>query len=496
MLEESPIRRQLRAPPSPTMRDVLAVVFRQRRLFAWSFAVTFAIVLLYGIMSPNYEAHMRVLVRRGRLDPVMTAEVNTPPQFARSEVGEEELNSEVELLRDEQLLKNVALAAGVVKPSLFTRLHLTADDAEGNAQRAARTLAQQVQVAAVKRTNLIQVAYRADSPAEAARVLQALMAQYLEKHAAVHRPSGESRFFDQQTAQYQERLAAAERSVASFTRERGVVSAALERDIALQKLGEADAGARLVRQGIANQQKRIEELGRQLAKLPERSTTEVRTSDNPILLEKLKTKVLELQLKRTELVTKFEPSYRLVRQVDEQIAEARQAIVAENLTPVREQITAKDANYEWAKAELARAFVDLGGLQAQELAANGQLAALRQSARQFQQDALVQGDRTRQAKAEEDDYLLYRRKREEARIGDALDERGIVNVAVVQEPVAPAIPVHSFLAFLLAGFGAASVMSVGTVFVADYLDPALRTPEEVIYILGAPLLASLPEDAA
>ena len=132
--------------------------------------MTFAGVLLYGIVSPNYEAHMRVLVRRGRLDPVMTAEVNTPPQFARSEVGEEELNSEVELLRDEQLLKNVALAAGIVKPNLFTRLHLTADDPEGNAQRAARTLAQQVQVAAVKRTNLIQVAYRADSPAEAARV--------------------------------------------------------------------------------------------------------------------------------------------------------------------------------------------------------------------------------------------------------------------------------------------------------------------------------------
>ena len=37
-------------------------------------------------------------------------------------------------------------------------------------------------------------------------------------------------------------------------------------------------------------------------------------------------------------------------------------------------------------------------------------------------------------------YLLYVKKREAARMGDALDVGGIVNVAIAEEPVVPAIP--------------------------------------------------------
>jgi capsular polysaccharide biosynthesis protein len=38
----------------------------------------------------------------------------------------------------------------------------------------------------------------------------------------------------------------------------------------------------------------------------------------------------------------------------------------------------------------------------------------------------------------------------------------------------------------------ASTFSTGLAFAADYLDPAFRTPDEVIAYLGAPVLASLP----
>src|SRR2546430_12547360 len=36
--------------------------------------------------------------------------------------------------------------------------------------------------------------------------------------------------------------------------------------------------------------------------------SQVRTSDNPQLMERMKSKLLELELKRTELLTKFEPT--------------------------------------------------------------------------------------------------------------------------------------------------------------------------------------------
>jgi len=52
------------------------------------------------IRGATYRAHARVLVRRGRADPPVTAQQNAPPDFSRVEVSEEELNSEVELLKD------------------------------------------------------------------------------------------------------------------------------------------------------------------------------------------------------------------------------------------------------------------------------------------------------------------------------------------------------------------------------------------------------------
>ena len=98
----------------------------------------------------------------------------------------------------------------------------------------------------------------------------------------------------------------------------------------------------------------------------------------------------------------------------------------------------------------------------------------------------------RNLKTAEEKYLLYVNKREEARIGDALDERGILNVAIAEQPIVPAIPMQSEWSFGLMGLLLAGTASVGLGFAVDCLDPAFRTPDEVAYYLGAPVLASLP----
>ena len=155
-----------------------------------------------------------------------------------------------------------------------------------------------------------------------------------------------------------------EAELVNFTRARGVVSAALERDIALQKLGEADAGYRQIDQDRVETERRIASLREQLKSFPSRSVTLKRWADNPEVLEKMKTHLLELQLKRTELLSRFEPSYRLVQEVEQEIAETRAEIAAEALTPVRDETTDKDPNYEWARMEMEKAQVQWDGLRA------------------------------------------------------------------------------------------------------------------------------------
>jgi hypothetical protein len=232
-----------------------------------------------------------------------------------------------------------------------------------------------------------------------------------------------------------------------------------------------------------------------LKTLPERTTTQLRTADNPELLKAMKASLLDLQLKRIQLLTKFEPNHRFVQEIDHQIVQAQAAIAAESAAPVRDETTDKDAHYEWVRSELEKSEVELRGLQARALATNSQKSAYRFIAQGLGEDAITQEDLLSNEKAALENYLLYVKKQEEARMNDALDERGIVNVAIAEQPVVPALPVWSAPMILIVGLCAAGAAGTSAAFVADYLDPAFRDPEDVLAFLQVPVLASLPRDS-
>lgn len=476
-----------RADHALTPRDIAATLFRRPGLVAASFGVMLAATIVLMIFSARYESHFKVLLRRGRFDPMVSSQPPNAMDLTRPDITEEELNSEVELLRDEDLLKQVVKMAEIVPADI--------PDSERPAEieRAERKLSRRLDVDALKKSNLIQVSYKDSSPERAARILAALSTLYVRKHTNLQRPPGEIQFFSEQTAKYEQRLQQSEAKLVDFTRIRGVVSAAQERDIALQNLGQADAAYRQNDQDRVEAERRIGSLREQIKMFPSRSVTLKRWADNPEVLEKMKTHLLDLQLKRTDLLSRFEPSYRPVREVEQEIAEAQASIAAEALNPVRDETTDNDPNYEWARMELEKAQVQRDGLRARQSDASLQVASLRSFAREMQSAYVDQQDLIRSAKTEEDNYLLYLRKREEARIGDALDEQRILNVAIVEAPVAPALPVHSALIYFALAFGLAVVFSIGIAFTTEYFDPTIRTPEEAYGLLEVPVLAWLPE---
>jgi uncharacterized protein involved in exopolysaccharide biosynthesis len=469
-----------------TPREIAAVLFRRPRLMASSFGCALVAIMLAVLFSARYESHFKILLRHGRFDPVISAQPPSAMDLTRPDITEEEVNSEVELLRDEDLLKQV-----VVMASLIPR-DIPQSDRAAAIEHAVRKFSRRLDIDALKKSNLIQVTYKDTDPERASRVLTALSTVYMNKHTNLQRPSGEMEFFDQQTAESERKLHHSENELVNFTRSSGVVAAATERDIALQRLGEADAAYRQVDQERVETERAIAALNAQIKSFPSRSVTLKRWSDNPELLEKLKTHLLDLQLKRTELLTRFDPSYRLVQEADEEIEQARTSIAAEALAPVRDETSDKDPNYEWARMELERAQVKRDGLQAREAEAMGQIVSLRTVAQRMQANSIDQQDLMRTAKADEDAYLLYLHKREEARIGDALDRQRILNVAIVEPPVPAALPVHSVLLYFLLAFVLSVAFAVGLAFSADYFDSTIRTPAEASLLLEVPVLAWLP----
>lgn len=492
MHDELQIPRQPTQIHTPSPRDLAAVFFRHKRLFIISFSAVLVLGVLYGFLATSYTARMKVVVRHGRIDPAVSPTQTVAPLMQNDAVTEEELNSEVELFRDEDVLREVVLRTGLADRNSWISW-LRRESREQRIEHAVRRLAKNLDVEPVRKSQLITISYRASDPRLAASVLKVASEVYLARQVQMQRPRGQQVFFDEQVNISHRELKRVQQESENFTRTHNVVSAALERDLVLQKLSEAQASEFGLQATMAETVERSRALDAKLRELPPRRVSQVRNADNPQLQEKLKSSLLELELRRTELLTRFQPSYRLVQERDQQIAQAKAALDAENLTPLRDELTEDNPDYTWANSERVKTSVEIQALQRREAIARQQLAAYQSRAQQLAQSVIEQADLEQKLKAAEERYLLYAGKREEARIGDALDQTGILNVAVAQPPAVPALPSWPLWMATCLSFAAALAFSTGSVFVADYADRTVRTPNELTALLGAPVLASLPQ---
>ena len=474
-----------------SLRDVVAPVFRHRRLVVVSFLGIFLGSIVAAFFLPKqYQAEMKILVKPERVEPTLTLDKTTVVD-SRSEASEGQVQSEVELLRSRDLLENVATSCGLV-PS--------ANGPNDRGQsirlaRAVRNLQEKLQVEPVRKTNLISLTYQSRDPELAARVLNTLSSLYLEKHLAVHRLPGAIDFFQKQTERYRNELTANEERLVQFDSVNGLVSPELEKEIALRKQSEFDAALRETRTDIAETTQRISALEAQMATASPRITTLERTSDNPMLEQQLKSTLLSLELKRTDLLSKFAPEYPLVQDVQKQITQAKAAIEAAEQSPLHEQTTDLDPTYAWMREELAKNRAQLIALHARSEALAPVVQTYQAKTHSLDQKGATQEDLTRAAKAAEQNYLLYLQKQEEARISDALDRNRIVNVAIAEPATMPALPTHSALFTILLGGLLATCLSLASAYVADYVDPSFRTPQELYNTLDVPVLAAVPRGA-
>jgi uncharacterized protein involved in exopolysaccharide biosynthesis len=177
-----------------------------------------------------------------------------------------------------------------------------------------------------------------------------------------------------------------------------------------------------------------------------------------------------------------------------QIAQTREAIDAAQKAPLRDETDDRDPTYEALRSELAKSRTELTALEARATGNAGLARAYGAEAQRLDQKEVQQQDMLRAAKADEENYLLYLRKQEEARISDALDRQRISNVVVAEAATVPFKPQGRRLLIVLLGGLIACVASVMGAFAADYWNPSFRTPEEVESFLDSPVVAAFPKN--
>jgi len=488
-----------------TLRYLLGIGFRHQRLVILSFALVFAAVFVFVLLRPpQYESRMKILVKRERVDPLVSPEASSQ-QSVWLGISEEELNSEVELIKSRDLLAQVVVATGLDAPNtpgIAERVkgaiwrHAKQAAPERRIASAAESIGRRLQVQPLRKSAVIEVTYASEDPKLSADVLTSLADHYLDKHLAVHRPSGAFAFFEQETERYGKELALVQARLNDQNRKEAVISVQVQRENALRRLGELEATEQTTRAQIADIAARIRVLESQLGSTPARAAAGIRRG-SPVLLEQLYSMRATYELKRIELQRIFQPEYPLVQEVETQISKLDAEIAGAEASPLVEETTDRNPTYDYLVTELAKNRSELAGLQARVSVTAKNLVSDRERAWQLEQVTLTQQALVRAATQAEQNQLIYSRKREEARISNALDAQRIVNVAIAEKATIPYEPSGPprLLLLLLGGLFAALV-SVGLACVADYLDPSFRTPDEVEAFLGLPVLASIPRREA
>lgn len=481
-----------------SLRDVLAPLFRHKQLIIIAFSLlALASVFAAWRISTEYEAHVEVLVNRERVDPMVTTESASQVLIPAPAVTEEEINSEAELLQSRDVLEKVVVENELdkkLKRSFLQRIEFKKSDSE-YISLAAKRLGKDLKIETPTKTNLINVSYRSDDPAIAYGVLNSLATLYVEKHVAVHRPTGSYDFFAKETEKYREALAGSEGRLASFGKEQGIVAPDVERTNMALVVANAVGSLHQAEEAIAADRERIRNDKDQMTKTPERSLTQLASNASDLLIQQLEGNLLAAQVKRTQLLLKYEPTYPLVQEADQEIRDTQAAIAqAQNAKNIN-QTTDRDPTFELLREDAAKAEADLAAQRATVAASNKSIQNMQQQMVDLDQKAIKQADLLRDSKTDESSYLLYLSKREEERASDALDQKRIANVAIAVPPVIPTLPLASLSMVLMIGFAVAVAGSAGAAYVVDFLDSSFRTPRDVIDVLGISVVAAVPDHA-
>jgi uncharacterized protein involved in exopolysaccharide biosynthesis len=334
MLEMNSRVRTERGSKSVTLRDIATPLFRRKRPLIGVFLFVFAMAVSLGLLrSHKYESQMTILVSRERLDPVVTAgatnRIGDPPPLTDREV-----NSDAELLKTHDLLEQVVVANGLQNPrggefvNFFRRRQTQEDRVAG----AVQALASQIQVETAPQTNLIKVAYRSPDRDLAYGVLKSLSNLYLEKHAAIHRPPGSNQFLAQQAQRYKAALEDAQAAIRAFGQPQDVAGPKNEGSELAWQLYETVAGAHVIQQAIAADEKRIQADQEQMKVTPQTTPTDP-DPDSEALQENLAKDQADLETQQASLAA----NQRRMEAMQSQLAKLRSQ-------PLDEAGVAREAN--------------------------------------------------------------------------------------------------------------------------------------------------------
>jgi uncharacterized protein involved in exopolysaccharide biosynthesis len=463
--KELDVNTQLCRTDSPVGGIVLTRIIQNRKLFIFVFAFSLAVTgLIVFTIPPKYESRMKLLVRSDRQSLVIDPNEGKTSSTVQDLV-ENRVNSEIALMTSRDVLQQVVLQSDLAhEPGTVAA---AGPPTPVGLNSAINTLGRQLDIEPVKRSAVISVTYKARSPELATAVMKNLADTYLNMHLRAHAKPGSFKFFDEQADTFEGRLTSSEDQLKSFRRQHSFGDPE-QKEALTQKALEAQAALDETNVQLADCAGRISSAIRKIDELQPRITSQVRTTPQSALIAQLNNTLAELQNKRTETLTKFRADDRMVKQLDDEIADTKATLDRMTTQPNVETTTDINQIRQDAQKDLVAQEVAFKGLKERQGILKKNVDAYKGLLAEVATASTQNDELTRAVKENEDKYLLYSKEREEARIADSLDQQRITDVSVIESPTFEVQPVSPVVKLdLVIGFALSLMLAYLAVTVWD-----------------------------
>jgi uncharacterized protein involved in exopolysaccharide biosynthesis len=473
---------------SAPLGEVRSICYRRR----WQIVVTFSLALLVVAITTftapaEYDTHMKILVKSHRVTSGVDPQNSQP-----GEVSEADINTEIELLNSDDLLRRVVTICGLDRTPPNGKM--PAERRKIATDRAVAQLQHSLKISPAHKADIIEVSYTSDDPDKAVNVLRQLASAYLEYHLLVRGSPGTHEFFSNQAKHYQGEVKNAETKLSNFRLKKDIVLFQEQKAEILRRAEDSNSALLATEAAVREYASKIAQMRAKAAAAPPRVTTQSRTITNQNSVERLGTMIVELRNRRTLLLSKFRPDDRTVQEVSQEIVDTQAALEKAQAQTSSEQATDINTVHQALELDAAKGEAEYAGLEARRQELIRQAAAYRAQLQKLASSTAEYDDLSRTEKEAEENYILYARKAEEARIADSLDQQKIANVAIAENPIEPSVPSrpnkprNMALGTLFAGF-----LSLGIAFSSEYLaqpfpevetdsKPELHPPSDSAYV--------------
>ncbi len=342
-----------------------------------------------------------------------------------------------------------------------------------------------------KDTNLVDVTVEANSPERARKWANAVCQAFVQWKKEVARQNLDNTVdsLESRAGLARARMTAAEEKEASYRVSHGMADVPVQQREALTRYFALKTEADSTSQSLAVLQARAAALQQRLSSRKKVPEVPGEPRPDPIV-DRLKSQMNDLQISRSELLTKYTSKYPAIQQLDAKIAIVgkllEEAVTENNKTrfPAHRANDPLEEEYQKSLVDIRSAEAQNAAVVANRNAASAQLANVPEFGIQY----------ARLAREAELERTLYANV--QTALSAAIIDRDQAggNVEVAQHAILPQLPFRPNLGLDLAFGGIAGVLlALSAVFALEQSDKRVRTVDRVRKLVSGHVIGTLPE---